>query len=168
MYTMVLMMAMSSSADSTAFGGRLKGGSCQGVVVTQSVGCVGYGAPIASAGCAGYTHSAGAGCVGTSRGGLFSGLFGGRGGCSGRTGGFLGHKRSHGCQGVVTHSAGCYGIPAPAPTPCCAPAPTPCCTPAPAPCCTPTPCCGTVVESAPVTMPATDEPAQPMDAKKEN
>jgi hypothetical protein len=126
MYTMVLMMAVSTSGDSAAFF-KHKGGcnGCTGAVVVEA-------AP-APAGC---TGGDGASCHG-SKHKLFGGLGGG-----------LGLFKKH-------KSKGCHGAePAPAPACCEAPAPepAPCCeAPAPAPAPEPAPCCGTVVAPVAVT-----------------
>jgi hypothetical protein len=143
MYTMVLMMAMSSSGDAAAFG-RSKGcgGGCAGtpVVVVESAGCHG-----------------GAGCLG---GGCHGGgrkLFGG-GGL------FRKHKGCHG--GAGCHGGGCTGVPAPAPV-CCDPCAT---TPVVADCppaahAVPAPA---ATGSAPAAMPpATPAPVAAPEEKKE-
>lgn len=128
MYTMVLMMALSTSGDTASFG--KKNGCCGGVVVTSCHGCTG-----ASAGCTGYSSCHG--CSGSScHGGREKGGF---------LGGFLGKKSCHGsschgsscygsCTGITTGcwgSAGCYGsvvTPAPVTMPA-TPTPTPMPTP---------------------------------------
>jgi hypothetical protein len=106
MYTMVLMMALSTSGDTASFG--KKNGCCGGVVVTSCHGCTGV-----SAGCTGYTT-----CHG-----CYSSCHGSCHGKSGFLGGFLGKKSCHGsschgsscygsCTGITTGcwgSAGCYG-----------------------------------------------------------
>jgi uncharacterized protein (TIGR03000 family) len=112
MYSMVMMMAMSTSPEAVACHG-CNGGGCSGVVAS---------------GCNGGCHGGGlfGGCHG---GGLFGGCHGG-GGCSGCHGGglFGGCFRKHGCNGCngcsgaaagCSGGAGCSGtvVPAPAPEP---------------------------------------------------
>jgi len=95
MYTMVMMMAVTSGGDAAAFGrNSCHGGSgCTGAVVVAAP-AYGYG------GCTGSTY--GGSCYGSSscngsRGGLFSGGF---------LGGLCGKKNS--CHGGAVVS-GCYG-----------------------------------------------------------
>jgi hypothetical protein len=103
MYTMVLMMAMSSSGD-VADGHHRRGG-CHGA----GAGC--YGAAVVANCCAPVAVSSG--CHG---GGGFLGHHAGKG-CHGG-GGFLGHHRGGGCHGYATaadccapvQSCGCTGM----------------------------------------------------------
>jgi hypothetical protein len=161
MYTMVMMMAMSGSADTTGFNGKLFGGSCHGArVVTVAAGCTGAvpaPAPVA-AGCTGAAPAA-AGCTGCHGGFLGLGLLRGHShGCTGSS--FLGirsHFQSHGCHGSA--------VAAPAPVA----APAACCGSAPA--VTSTGCIGGVVTisetPAPVTSTTTSEPVKEMPKAKE-
>ncbi len=118
MYTMVMMMAMSGSTDTTAFGGKLFGGGCHGTschgAMVVSTGCTGsHAAPTvpapAYAGCSGTSCHGSTSCHGGSG---FLGLrshFSRKSGCHGSTG----------CHGSVAPSTGCTGYAAPAAADCC-------------------------------------------------
>ena len=123
MYTMVMMMAMSGSADATGFGHKMRGGcngmSCTGVAVVAS-GCTGVApaAVVAPAGCTGCGGSmscnGSTSCNGCGGGSGFLGLRGHfsrkmRGGssCSGMA------APSTGCTGYSTGCTGCTGMAAP-------------------------------------------------------
>ena len=70
MYTMVMMMAMSGSADTASFGGKLfnRGGSCHGSVAAAT-GCQGSFAAAPVSNCHGMVVAS-TGCGGHSRGGM--------------------------------------------------------------------------------------------------
>ncbi len=106
MYTMVLMMAVTSGGEVSSFGHRNKdkgcnGGDaagCSGYVVAAPTGCTGSYAP-------GYSSYAPTGCNGADAGS-----------CHGKSkGGFLGlrgkrdRKGGSGCNGVAAYSGSCYG-----------------------------------------------------------
>lgn len=110
MYTMVLMMAVGGSGDTTAFGGRRA--SCNGGAYAGCSGTmVSYGCSGSYAGCSGSY----AGCYGSYSG--CTGTVVSSGGCSGsRRGGFLGGLLGHhrakkaSCQGSGYAPAyGCTG-----------------------------------------------------------
>lgn len=115
MYTMVLVMAMSGSADTPSFHWRTGCGGCGG-----GVGCVGYGGCVGcrgvSVGCGGCWGSCGG--WGAKRIGIFGGLFA-KGGCCGGCLGYQPIATCHGCGGgcvgLYSHApvyygfAGCYG-----------------------------------------------------------
>ena len=122
MYTMVMMMAMSGSADTTGFGHKMRGGcdgmGCNGAAVVVASGCSGCTgaapAAVASAGCQGSASCYGStSCNGCGGGSGFLGLRGHfsrkmRGGSS--------------CSGYAAPSAGCTGCSgyaAPAVADCC-------------------------------------------------
>jgi uncharacterized protein (TIGR03000 family) len=112
MYSVVLLMALTSGSEAVDFGRHAKGGctgSCTGVVV--SGGCTGT---IVSGGCTGVAYGgctgvAYGGCTGSCTGGhghgLFSRLHNRHNGCNG--GGCTGVIISGGCNGVI--SGGCTG-----------------------------------------------------------
>ncbi|MGL6076138.1 MAG: hypothetical protein ACRC8S_18420 [Fimbriiglobus sp.] len=170
MYTMVMMMAMSGSADTAGFNGKLLGGSCHGArVVTVAAGCTGAvpaPAPV-FAGCTGAAPAA-AGCNGCHGSFLGLGLLRGNGcngnGCNGS--GFLGlrsHFQSSGCHGTVI-SSGCHGTVV-APAPMVVAAPAPCCGAAPA--ITSTGCVGGVVTISETPAPVTSTPVLTAEPVKE-
>ncbi len=136
MYSMVLMMAMSSGGDVAAFGHKSKScngcdGGCSGVVVYSCSGSTSCN------GCDG-----GSGCCGGGRGGFF-GLRGRMGkhkskscnGCDGGSGCCGGAPAS--CYGG--EPAGCAGTPVPTYAPAPVVVPAPAAAPAPAPGVTPMP-----------------------------
>ncbi len=100
MYTMVLMMAVTSSGDVSSFGHHRSG--CHGTVVSASAGCT--GAVVAeSASCNGGSVSSS--CHGSSCHGSRAGIFGLRGK-------LFGGKSCHGssCHGSTPVPSGsCYG-----------------------------------------------------------
>jgi uncharacterized protein (TIGR03000 family) len=112
MYSMVLMMALSTSASTPAschgYNGCSGGYACNGYACNgYRHGCHGFfGGLFNGHGCAGYACNGGCnGCNGYRHGchGLFGGLFGGwRNGCNG---GCYGYR--HGCHGCA--GAGCTG-----------------------------------------------------------
>jgi hypothetical protein len=116
MYSMVLMMAMASGPDTTAFGGHrggCRGGSCHGV---QTTCCA---APAQAACCAPVSYGChGSSCHGGCHGG---GFLGHRNGCHGGGGGLF-HRGGHGCCGS---SATTYAAPAACCGPVVAPAGSP-------------------------------------------
>ncbi len=122
MYTMVMMMAMSGSADASGFGGKLfnrgascHGSSCSGVVV--ATGCTGAAPTVpAPTGCSGSSCYGATSCTGCSGGGGFLGL---RSHFSRKMG-----SGCHGssCSGYAAPSTGCTGYAAPAADCCGAPA----------------------------------------------
>ena len=142
MYTMVLMMAVTSSGDVSGFGHRKSG--CHG----DTAGC--YGSVVASnysgmsSGCTGTVVDAsytGSGCQGSScHGSSKAGIFGLRGKLFG--------GKSSSCHGS------CHGTPAPVAPDCCPPMPS-------------TGCTGGVITMPPVVTPPKDMP-KPMDKPKED
>ena len=103
MYTMVMMMALSGSADTASFGGLFKrggsscGGGCSGVVVTPAVGCHGS---VPMMGCHGSVPMTGC-----------HGAVAPAAGCSGEAkSGFLGFGL---CGKKKAAASGCCGVPAP-------------------------------------------------------
>lgn len=114
MYTMVLMMAVTSSGDVSSFGHHRS--SCHGTVVSTSAGCT--GAVVAeSASC--HSSSVASSCHGSSCHGSHAGIFGLRGK-------LFGGKSCHGssCHGSTPVPSGsCYGS-APVATPDCNACPT--------------------------------------------
>jgi uncharacterized protein (TIGR03000 family) len=102
MYSIVLMMALNTSADVPAFGHGCRGcngcNGCHGAVACNGGGCHGCRGGHGCNGCNGGCH----GCRGGH--GLFGGLFKGHG-CRGCNGG------CHGCNGCNggCHGAGCHG-----------------------------------------------------------
>ena len=122
MYTMVMMMAMSGSADTSNFGGKLfnRGASCNGcsgvVVATSCNGCSGAAPTVpAPSGCSGSSCYGSTSCTGCGGGGGFLGLrshFSRKMGsgchgssCSGSA------APSTGCTGYTAPSTGCSGAP---------------------------------------------------------
>ncbi len=99
MYSVVLMMALSSGAEVPAFGGHGCSGSCHG----GSVGCHGGG----GRGCHGGCHGGSAGCHGGS-GGCHGGYAGCHGGSAGCNGGYAGCTGAHAAVGGCSAS-GCAG-----------------------------------------------------------
>ena len=115
MYTMVMMMAMSGSTDTTAFGGKLFGGGCHGNschgAMVVSTGCTGsHAAPTVPA--PAYTGCSGTSCHGGSG---FLGLrshFSRKSGCHGSTGchGYAAAPAAADCCGTTAaYSTGCVG-----------------------------------------------------------
>lgn len=150
MYTMVLMMAVTSSGDVSGFGHRKSGchgdtAGCYGSVVASnysgmSSGCTGTvaGAGYAGNSCQGSGYQ-GSSCTGNSCQGGKAGIFGLRGKLFG--------GKSSSCHGS------CHGTSAPVAQDCCPPA-------------TSTGCTGGVITMPPVTPPK-DMP-KPMDKPKED
>jgi len=105
MYSLVLMMALSGSAEAPSFGGRGCNGcnGCNGCWASSCNGC-----------CGGYScHGCSGSCNGC-RGGFLGGLFGknkgchGCNGCNGCCGGYSCHG-CNGCHGAVIHTGCCGG-----------------------------------------------------------
>lgn len=104
MYSMVLMAALTTAPDATAFGRGCYGGcgGCTGAVV--SVGCTGCTGPVVSVGGSCYGSGCYSSCTGCGGGGLF--------GLRGRFAGFLGgrgcHSSCHGACYGSCYGSGCY------------------------------------------------------------
>jgi len=103
MYSLVLMMALSGSAEAPAFGKGCNGcNGCNGCWASSCNGCGGYSCN----GCSGYSCHGCNGC----RGGFLGGLFGKNKGCHGCNGcnGYSCHGCT-GCCGGVVHTGCCGG-----------------------------------------------------------
>lgn len=112
MYSVVLMMALSSGSEMPAFG---RGCGCRGCS-----GCSGCSGCYGGRGCrGGYggCHGGYGGCYGGGYGGCCSGGYGGYGGCYGGCGGYAGMAYSAGCSGCYGGSMVAPGMAPPAPAP---------------------------------------------------
>jgi hypothetical protein len=120
MYSMVMMMALSGTPDSAAFGGKLFGGrsGCNGTIAASCYGnsCQGSYMPTVPApsyGCSGSNYAPSYGCSGSSYAPAYSGCTGSNGfygstSCHGTPkSGFLGLRECF--KGKMSHGSGCSG-----------------------------------------------------------